>query len=652
VTLTIALQVVAFAVLGGPLLATGRLIHDPLRDFYFFRDALHSLNVYGEIAWWNPSIQAGFPFYYFQFLRGPGREPIFALISAVAWLLGRMGVTVQSYQPLYVVYFALLVPLLLSLSVLALARQILRRRLAIYLVIAMLPFSPGVMFSLSDLGIEVSAYGFFFAAALIHFLRAPHRSRFLLLCLAAMALALALTYFDLFWNVFFVPAFILLLCVRGRRLTRRARDAAAAIPPLWWAAALAGVIVCALPSILAYAGGSDILSVAADGRRYYEYSALVPGTPLEALAISTPGVGFSWTESSFPRSFEPRLVSAASGFISFGYMGLLTLPLALLGIVLGRPYWSIRLYGCIAAVITIVLLSAYSPILSLLIGLPTPLRVVNHYSDEVVRVGLFALFALAAGLGLEAVLESTTARRWILPVLAAATSAASVAWLIALQRSSSAGNYLFGLTLALILIYGVALARLGLARTRTEARRAVMVLLVLTLVDTSTFAFAHLRLSYARDSEIFNEPRSAPLGSVTGFDETELLYLKGMDDPALLNEPARPIELVAPQDGNPLSGQHVDIVRRTYNSIAMRATAPQPARLEWHDAYFPFWRASVNGRDVTVERTKQGMKAVAVPAGTSDVVFRFSPVGLRIAVAIGYLAFGIAFVLWIRARRP
>src|SRR5437762_7569793 len=160
-------------------------------------------------------------------------------------------------------------------------------------------------------------------------------------------------------------------------------------------------------------------------------------------------------------------------------MGLLTLPLVCLGLVLGRSYWSIRLFGCIAAVMTLMLLSAYSPIFSLVLGLPTPLRGVNHYSDEPVRVGLFALFALAAGLGFESLLESTPARRWIFAGLFAATTSASVAWLVSLEPPAIAGSYVFGLTLAFILLYAVALARLGMATSTTQLRSALVVLLIL-----------------------------------------------------------------------------------------------------------------------------------------------------------------------------
>ena len=579
--LTVALQLLAAVVMGAPMLVAGGLVNDRLAVFYFFRDTLHSLNVYGEFPWWNPSIWAGFPFYYFNFLYWPGRDPVFAAVAMIVWLLGRLHITIPSYHALYVAYIAFLVPLLLSLSVLALARQILRRRLAVYFVVVLMAFSPGVVFSASDFGSEVSAYGFFFAAALLHFLRRPIRSRFLLMCLPAMAMA-TLTFVELFWNVFFVPVFIALACIgsggrdphagsrAGVHLTRRAARALRCVPGRWWAAAAVGVCLYALPSLVAYGHGADILSVRAEGRRYYAYDELRPGSPLEAIAISTPGIGFEWTNYEDPEaSYTPRPVSRDSGFTSFGYMGMLTLPLVCLGLVLGRPYWSIRLYGAIAGVMTIMLLSAYSPVLSLFLGWPSPLRGANHYSDLVVRLGLFALFALAAGLGLEALLKSSPTRRWVFVALCAVIAAASVAWLVSLQGPAVTGNYVFGFTLALILLYGVGLTRLALARSAAQLRHACIVLMALTLVDTSTLAFAHLRLSLVHAGGQVREPDAGTIGSVVGIAETRVLYLRGMNDPALLRAPAQPVTLAAADTGEPLPEQDVDISRRTYNAVAM-----------------------------------------------------------------------------------
>ncbi len=171
--LTVALQLVAAIVLAGPFLATSTLANDRAADFCIFRDTLHALNVHGEFPWWNPSMQAGFPFFYPNLVCWPGREPLFEVLKIVAWLLGRCGVTIGSYLAIYVGYFAFLVPLLLSLSVLALAREMFRRPIAVYAVIVLMAFSPGVVFSLSDLGTEVTPYGFFFAAGWLRFLRKP-----------------------------------------------------------------------------------------------------------------------------------------------------------------------------------------------------------------------------------------------------------------------------------------------------------------------------------------------------------------------------------------------------------------------------------------------------------------------------------------------
>jgi hypothetical protein len=650
--LVVALQLFAAIILGGPFLATGTLANDREADFCIFRDTLHALNVHGEFPWWNPSMQAGFPFYYTNLVVWPGREPLFEAMKMGAWLLGRSGVTIGSYVAIYVGYFAFLVPLLLSLSVLALAREMFRRPLAVYAVIVLMAFSPGVVFSLSDLGTELTPYGFFFAAAWLRFLRRPSTSSFLLACLPALAMAAGLTYVELFWNLVFVPAFVVFVSVGRRGLTGRSRRAIRTVPGRWWVAAAAGLFLCALPTLVAYGHGADILS-SATGARTYGYAALRPGTALEALALSTPGVGFEWTDYASPKaSFQAHAISKTSGYNSYGYLGMLTLPLACLGLVVGRPYWSIRLYAGIGGGMLIVLLSAYSPVFSLLLGPKSPLLAVNHYSDITFRVGLYALFVLAAGLGVESLLQSRPSRRLVLAGLFFLTSAASVAWLVALQGARATDNYLFGVTLALIMLYGVGLARLVVAGTQERIRSAVGALLVLTVLDVSTLAFSHYRLTLVGAAPPVSEPDAATVGSVEGKVESGHLHLRGVDLEPLANAPATgPATLVDASTGVLLSDQDVEIGRRTYNSISMRVRAAAACRLEWRDAYFPFWRAWVNGIEVPIDRTSRGMKAVHVPAGESSVVFRFSPTVLRATVAAGDVTLAVAAMLWLLVRR-
>jgi hypothetical protein len=450
--------------------------------------------------------------------------------------------------------------------------------------------------------------------------------------------------------VFFVPAFTILVSIGPT--ARRVALAYRQIPARWWAGAGGGIALCMLPSVITYLHGADILTVPAGGRSYYAYEDLRPGNPLEALAISTPGVGFEWTDYEDPdASFTPRAVSSTSGYSSYGYMGLLTLPLVGVGLVTGRPYWSLRFFGCIAAGVTVMMLSAYSPIFSLLLGWPSPLRAVNHYSDVVVRVGLFGLFIMAAALGLEALLRPGSARRWIFAGLFAGTSGLSILWLVRLQGPAPTDNYLVGLATAFILLYSVGLARLARARNAAQRWYAVVTLLALLVVDTSTMAFAHLRLAYRHEAQPFEEPGPDRLGSVAGKAEEGFLYLRGMKDPSFLKDAEHPVRLLVPETGEPLADQLADVVHRTYNSIAIDVNVAQQARLEWRDAYFAFWQASVNGSDVPIMRTSDNMKAVLVPAGTSRVTFRFSPTAVRVAVVGGYLAMAIVVACWFRVRR-
>ena len=83
----------------------------------------------------------------------------------------------------------------------------------------------------------------------------------------------------------------------------------------------------------------------------------------------------------------------------------------------------------------------------------------------------------------------------------------------------------------------------------------------------------------------------------------------------------------------------------------MRVNVPRASRLVWRDAYFPFWRAWVNGTEVPVEQTPAGMKAVLIPAGASEVTFRFVPTVLRATVAVAYAALGAVFGMWLLALR-
>lgn len=647
IVLTLLLQVLAFLVLAGPLLATNALVNDRLADYYFFRDTLHSLHAFGEFPWWNPSYQAGFPFFFVEILFFPGRDPLFGAMAAFVWVLGRLSIPFQSYQLIYVVYIGFLVPLLLSLSVLALARQVLRHPLAQYLAITLAAFSPGVVFSLTDLGSDATAYGFLFAAAWLQFLRSPGPGAFRLFGLATLSLALSATYFSLIWTLLFVAAWIVMtICGRGGT---RAMDALRHVPISRWVLLAAGVVVCALPSVLAFQHNANIEASTTPGGLQYGYERLRPGNPLEVLAVSSPGIGFEWTNYDDPAAtFAPVAVSRSAGFVSYGYMGMLTLSLIVVGLVAGRR-WSQPLYWMIVIASTVVMLSAFSPLFSLILAWPSPLQGVNHYSDMLLRAGLFGVLILAAGLGLEAVLGLNPRWRWALTVLFAINAGASLLWRNTLHDPELPSEFLLGLGLVLAGLYLVGLCRLALARTPSRVRGAVRGLLVLLLIDTSAMAFAHVRLSLPTSSGRPAAVTPDAIGSVVEKAEQEFLSLHGISEESWHSDHSPgAVTLVGAQSA---TGSPVVVSRRSYNTIEFRVEVDQPARLEWQDAFDPYWRASVNGIDVPIHQTPQGMKAVDVPTGPVTVRFDYRPRLLRASLGLAMFTWMCAAGWWIYGRR-
>jgi hypothetical protein len=85
----------------------------------------------------------------------------------------------------------------------------------------------------------------------------------------------------------------------------------------------------------------------------------------------------------------------------------------------------------------------------------------------------------------------------------------------------------------------------------------------------------------------------------------------------------------------------------------------RPERLRFHcdaeapgyavlaDAWFPGWRARVDGREVPILPANVALRAVAVPAGRSTVEMVYRPLGLRAGGAAAVL--GLALALWFLA---
>jgi hypothetical protein len=87
--------------------------------------------------------------------------------------------------------------------------------------------------------------------------------------------------------------------------------------------------------------------------------------------------------------------------------------------------------------------------------------------------------------------------------------------------------------------------------------------------------------------------------------------------------------------------------------VVARASARRPSLLVLTDLHYPGWKATVDGRDVPIERVNYLLRGVPLTAGTHEVEFRYEPGSFRagwVISAIAGLAVLIALVLGLRRR--
>ncbi|MDF2439424.1 MAG: hypothetical protein JWN98_408 [Abditibacteriota bacterium] len=78
------------------------------------------------------------------------------------------------------------------------------------------------------------------------------------------------------------------------------------------------------------------------------------------------------------------------------------------------------------------------------------------------------------------------------------------------------------------------------------------------------------------------------------------------------------------------------------NRVTMQTQAAQRGVVVLSDAWFPGWRASVNGREVPIEHANHLFRAVEVPRGKAAVTFFYAPQSFRIGAFLSLCA--LAFV--------
>jgi hypothetical protein len=668
----VAILALSAAMSAGPFLWTGRLYHDTLSHFAYYLDNLDSLYRFGEPAWWSPQLDYGFPTYFYALLGVVNAgKPAFVLVAGAVWLLGRLGVEIESMLPFYVVYFAVVVPILFQIGVWMVARRLFRSRTAVLYVSIVAAFSPGVVLNLSDPGVlEYTAYCLYFTAAYLHWIERPSPRSFGILCLAGGLVSLAPGQYALMTAIPWLP----LLVAVSAACSRAARAALRGVRLWQWAAAAVLALVVAAPSLIAHRGqGDELKQYKLDGLEY-RYEELKPGNPLEFLLISVPGIGFEWDrydpspDAPAPEFGVRALEPGAPG--AFDYLGVLALPLAAVGLAMGRRSLRVPLFVMLVIATTVLALAGHSLLFSLLLAVPTPLRSMNHYGDLLYRGGGFLLLVFAAGLGVE-VAERTRRARRRLPALLALSGVVTFATWICVGAPPQS---VLGFGVAMLAANAVLLLWLRKARAPAFAWG----LLGLALIDVSTLAFWHVRTVMfearegqavaaespaedlagktqkpvlMRNLELLKDVEAHRLPAVGTFcrahayadSPTQADVSRAVDGRKEVRSIALPAQLAAEPALQPFLAAPADAgcaarvqVQSDYNEKRLRVSAAQPSLVFFRDTASRHWRATVDGEPAALYPAFGAFQAVVVPAGDVQVRLWFSPPGVGLALGVAY----------------
>ena len=171
-----------------------------------------------------------------------------------------------------------------------------------------------------------------------------------------------------------------------------------------------------------------------------------------------------------------------------------------------------------------------------------------------------------------------------------------------------------------------------------------------SLVDRRSGAFQGLtlgpfRLLHSGDVKIYENlqvlPRAFGVGQTVIIpDQTTALARLGMPD----FDPARTAVLYSglPNDAQQFEAT-VEIVASEPERVAIQARfPPSGGYLVLTDAYYPGWRATVDGAPEPIQRADLMFRAVLVPPGEHTIEFTYSPASWRLGLALSTLG----ILLW------
>jgi hypothetical protein len=144
---------------------------------------------------------------------------------------------------------------------------------------------------------------------------------------------------------------------------------------------------------------------------------------------------------------------------------------------------------------------------------------------------------------------------------------------------------------------------------------------------------------------------------VPGSDEAILAHLIDYDfdlsSSILLEDETALARLESVARGSPPAekGGEVQIVEYEANRVVIETTSSQASFLFLSDAYYPGWRAHLDGQQETVYRADYLFRAVLVPPGQHVVEFTFDPIAFKIGLAVALTTVAVLMTAAIASRK-
>jgi hypothetical protein len=140
--------------------------------------------------------------------------------------------------------------------------------------------------------------------------------------------------------------------------------------------------------------------------------------------------------------------------------------------------------------------------------------------------------------------------------------------------------------------------------------------------------------------------------AVVAADDTDAARLLAADPPAVFRRVVLDDPDAAPLAPAPApAAERVTLARAGARAAAWEVDAGAPAYLVVSDAYYPGWRATLDGGRVPLRRANLAFRAVAVPPGRHTVAFDYAPASVRVGLGLAAVAGAVIVLLVASARR-